>query len=104
MGKQFFSFLPSFLHVIILGFLFCFLFRSVPISLLRRSVCASKVVEWECKTRRKGGGKTPATADGFCFLAFSHSRILALYRCYEMWVWSGGMEVLVTEGIAYDMA
>lgn len=80
MGKQFFSFLPSFLHVIILGFLFCFLFRSVPISLLRRSVCASKVVEWECKTRRKGGGKTPATADGFCFLAFSHSRIIPVLR------------------------
>ena len=75
MGKQFFSFLPSFLHVIILGFLFCFLFRSVPISLLRRSVCASKVVEWECKTRRKGGGEDTRHSRWFLFsriLAFSH--------------------------------
>jgi len=104
MGKQsfsFLSFLPSFL-VIILGFLFCFLFGSVPMSLsLRCSMCASKVVEWECKTRRKGrGGRYPPQQMVF---VFSHSRILALYWCYEMWVWSGGT-ILVIKGIAYDMA
>ena len=49
---------------------------------------------------REGGRLPPPQV----VLVFSRSLILALYRCYNMWVWSEGMEVLVAKGIAYDMA
>lgn len=96
MGKQSFSFLPS-----------CYNFRFFVLSFISiRSHISVVEVQHVCfeggggmgmqDEEEGGGGEAPATADGF--------RLLAFYQCYEMLVWSEGMEVLVTEGVASDMA